>query len=315
MAIDANDHVWIVQRPKSLSDREIGASQKPPTSECCIPAPSVIEFDPDGNVLQAWGNKDTTQRWFDSEHGIFVDKENVWIGGNSTTDQVVLKFSRGGELLLRIGEWGVTKGSNDTKHLGRPADIAVDTFANEVYIADGYGNRRIIVFDAKTGEYKRHWGAYGGPPNDNALSPYNPNDKPASYFRNPVHAVRLSVDDLVYTADRINNRIQVFKKDGAFVRESFIALQTLGVGSVWDIELSPDANQTYMYIADGMNMKVWILNRSTLEVVGSFGHGGRNAGEFGWVHNVAMDSKGNLYTTEVRPGMRIQKFRPATSPL
>ena len=313
VAIDANDHVWIVHRPKSLTDREIGASQKPPTSECCIPAPSVIEFDPKGNVLQAWGNKDTTQRWFDSEHGIFVDDEgNVWIGGNSASDQVVLKFSQDGKLLLRIGEWGVTKGSNDTMHLGKPADIAVDTFADEVYIADGYGNRRVIVFDSKTGKYKRHWGAYGGPTNDSEPPPYNPNEKPARYFRNPVHAVRLSMDNLVYTADRRNNRIQVFRKDGTFVREAFIALQTLWWGSVWDIELSPDANQTYMYIADGMNMKVWILNRSTLKVVGSFGNGGRNAGQFGWVHNVAMDSKGNLYTTEVRPGMSIKKFKPTT---
>ncbi len=314
VAIGANDHVWIVHRPKTISDREIGATQNPPTSECCIPAPSVIEFDPEGNVVQAWGNKDTTQQWFDSEHGIFVDNEsNVWIGGSSASDHVVLKFSSDGELLLRIGEWGITKGSNDTRHLGKPADIAVDTFANEVYIADGYSNRRIIVFDAKTGEYKRHWGAYGRPPNDSELPPYNPNDEPANYFRNPVHAVRLSIDKFVYVADRLNNRIQVFTKDGTFVRESFIALQTLSAGSVWDIELSPDANQTYMYIADGMNMKVWILNRSTLRVVGSFGHGGRNAGQFGWVHNVAMDSKGNLYTTEVRPGMRIQKFRPTSS--
>lgn len=142
------------------------------------------------------------------------------------------------------------------------------------------------------------------------LPPYNATDEPAKFFRNPVHAVRLSDDDLVYVADRKNNRIQVFKKDGTFVRESLIALQTLREGAVWDIELSPDKDQTYMYVADGMNMKVWILNRSTLQVVGSLGHGGRGPGEFGWVHNVAMDSNGNLYTAEVRPGIRVQKFRP-----
>ncbi|MCK5468633.1 MAG: hypothetical protein KAI99_08990, partial [Cyclobacteriaceae bacterium] len=162
MAIDVNDHVWIVQRPNTLSDRETGAAQNPPTSECCIPAPSVIEFDHEGNVLQAWGNQDTAKQWFVSEHGIFVDNEgNVWIGGNSASDQVVLKFSNDGKLLLQIGEWGVTNGSNDTRHLGGPTDIAVDIIANEVYISDGYINRRIIIFDAKTGEYKRHWGAYG----------------------------------------------------------------------------------------------------------------------------------------------------------
>jgi len=311
VAIDANDHVWIVHRPKTLSDRETGAAQNPPTSECCIPAPSVIEFDSKGNVLQAWGNQESMQQWFVSEHGIFVDNEgNVWIGGNSAQDQVVMKFSNKGEFLLQIGGWGVTNGSNDTRHLGGPTDIAVDSLANEVYIADGYVNRRIIIFDAETGEYKRHWGAYGEAPDDSDLPPYDPNNEPLKSFRNPVHAVRLSFDNLVYIADRSNNRIQVFKKDGTFVRESFVARQTLGPGSVWDIELSPDADQTYMYIADGMNMKVWILDRLNLEIVGSLGHGGRNAGQFGWIHNVAMDSKGNLYTAEVSPGKRVQKFRP-----
>ena len=311
VAIDANDHVWIVHRPKTLSDRETGAAQNPPTSECCIPAPSVIEFDSKGNVLQAWGNQESMQQWFVSEHGIFVDNEgNVWIGGNSAQDQVVMKFSNKGEFLLQIGGWGVTNGSNDTRHLGGPTDIAVDSLANEVYIADGYVNRRIIIFDAETGEYKRHWGAYGEAPDDSDLPPYDPNNEPLKSFRNPVHAVRLSFDNLVYIADRSNNRIQVFKKDGTFVRESFVARQTLGPGSVWDIELSPDADQTYMYIADGMNMKVWILDRLNLEIVGSLGHGGRNAGQCGWIHNVAMDSKGNLYTAEVSPGKRVQKFRP-----
>jgi len=165
VATDANDHVWIVQRPGTLDEREMDAIQSPRAAECCSPAPSVIEFDPDGNVLQAWGNSDTTQRWFSSEHGIFVDLEgNVWVGGSSPEDQVVLKFSNSGELLLQIGEWGITKGSNDTKYLGRAADMSVDPIANEVYIADGYGNRRVIVFDATTGEYKRHWGAYGEVP-------------------------------------------------------------------------------------------------------------------------------------------------------
>ncbi|MCK4977098.1 MAG: hypothetical protein KAS36_09205, partial [Anaerolineales bacterium] len=162
----------------------------------------------------------------------------------------------------------------------------------------------------KTGEYTRHWGAYGEAPDDSELPDYDPNDKPTRSFRGPVHAVRLSSDNLVYVADRSGDRIQVFMKDGTFVRESFVAKQTLDRGSVWDIELSPDADQTYMYIPDGMNMKVWILDRLSLEVVGSFGHGGRNAGQFGWIHSVAMDSKGNLYTTEVSPGKRVQKFRP-----
>ncbi|GJM29171.1 MAG: hypothetical protein DHS20C17_18060 [Cyclobacteriaceae bacterium] len=312
VATDANDHVWILQRPGSLDEREIGAFQSPRAAECCAPAPSVIEFDPDGNVLQAWGNPDTTQQWITGEHGIFVDEDsNVWIAGDP--DQVVLKFSNTGKLLLQLGEYDQTNGSNDTTLLGGPADIALDKQANEVYIADGYLNRRVIVFDATSGNYKRHWGAYGNRPHDDELPAYQPGEEPLNSFRIPVHAVRISVDNLVYLADRVNNRIQVFNKDGSFVREAFVAIETLGVGAVWDIELSPDPNQTNMYIADGMNMKVWILDRSSLKVIGSFGHGGRNAGQFGWVHSLAMDSKGNLYTTEVRPGKRIQKFRPVVN--
>lgn len=311
VAIDARDHVWIVQRPMSLTDREINASLRPPASECCAPAPSVIEFDPEGNVVQAWGNPDSTKQWLTTEHGIFVDqRNNVWVGGNNEKDHVVMKFSMSGKLLLQIGDWGITKGSDDKTHLGRPADIAVDTAANEVYIADGYGNRRVIVFDANTGEYKRHWGAYGEAPNDGVLPPYDPQLKPSRYFSNPVHAVGLSSDNQVYIADRTNNRIQVFSKDGKFVNEGFVAANTLGIGAVWDIEFSRDSGQTYLYIADGMNMKIWILDRKTMNVVGSVGQGGRGPGQFGWVHNLAMDSKGNLYTTEVRPGMRVQKFRP-----
>lgn len=311
VATDANDNVWIVHRPHSLTEREIPAMQDPPASECCIPAPSIIEFDPEGNILQAWSIQDVAQHTMIKEHGIFVDGGgNVWMGGSDTSDQVVLKFSDTGELLLQIGEWGITGGSNDTEHLGGPADITVDMDDNEVYIADGYMNRRIIVFDATTGEYKRHWGAYGEAPDDSEIPAYDPGEPPAKYFRNPVHAVRISSDNLVYMADRMNDRIQVFQKEGTFVRELIIAGQTLWTGSAWDIEFSPDEDQTYLYLTDGMNRKVWILDRSDLEVIGSFGHAGRNAGQFGWVHSLAMDSKGNLYTTEVFPGKRIQKFRP-----
>lgn len=315
VAVDANDHVWIIQRPGSVTAEEAGAVQIPPLGECCAPAPSVIEFDPEGNVVQAWGGVDSTQQWFKSEHGIYVDAaENVWIGGNGVEDQVVLKLSKQGKILLQIGAWGTSKGSNNTAFLGRPADIAVDLPANEVYIADGYGNRRVIVFNATTGEYKRHWGAYGKVPDDQPLSAYDPSAPTRSTFGNPVHAVALSSDDLVYVADRTSNRIQVFQKDGAFVKEAFVATSTLSMGSAWDIELSRDSLQTNLYVADGVNKKVWILNRSELKVIGSLGRGGRQAGQFGWIHNLAMDSKGNLYTTEVETGKRVQKFSPVSNP-
>ena len=315
VAVDSRDHVWIVHRQGSLTDREAGAVQAPPISECCVPAPSVIEFDPDGNVVQAWGGPGSEEQWPQSEHGIFVDHEgNVWIGSDNRNDNVVLKFSSDGQRLLQIGRFGETGGSNDTRLLGRPADVTVDPETNEVYIADGYGNRRIIVFDATTGDYKRHWGAYGEPPDDAELGDYDPDAPPARSFRSPIHAVRLSRDGLVYAADRVNNRIQVFRKDGEFVMEAFVAKRTLAMGSIWDLEFSPDPEQTYVYVPDGTNNKVWILRRDDLRIAGSFGRGGRYAGQFNWVHNAAADSKGNLYTTEVETGKRLQKFGRISSP-
>ena len=312
VAVDSRDHVWIVHRPSTLTPREAGAVQDPPLSECCVPAPSVIEFDQDGNVVQAWGGLDYDGQWPQTEHGLFIDhQDNVWLASSNRNDQVVLKFSRDGQLLLTIGEWGVTGGSDDTAHLGQPTDVTVDPATNEVYISDGYGNRRIIVFDATTGAYKRHWGAYGEPPDDTPLPAYDPDAPPDRSFRSPMHAVRISNDGLVYTADRVNNRIQVFQKDGTFVKEAFVAKQTLAMGSVWDLELSRDPAQTYLYVPDGTNQKVWVLRRDDLEVVGSFGRGGRFAGGLGWVHNIAMDGKGNLYKTEVDIYKRVQRFRPS----
>ncbi len=311
VAVDARDHVWIVHRPGRLTPQEIGASLTPPTAECCVPAPPVIEFDPDGNVVQAWGGPDTHAPWPEAEHGIFVDPDDhVWIGSSGAGDQVILKFTRSGERILQIGEFGKTGGSGDTALMGRPADIAVDAQAKEVYIADGYGNRRVIVFDSETGEYKRHWGAYGDSPDDTELGPYDPAAPPARSFRSPVHAVGLSADGRVYVADRVNDRIQVFGKDGSFLHEAFIRPATLSMGSAWDVAFSPDPGQAWLYLADGTNNKVWILERDGLGVVGEFGRNGRYAGEFHWVHSLAMDSRGNLYTGEVDTGQRVQKFRP-----
>jgi len=309
--VDSRDHVWVLHRPLSLTPEETGAMQEPPVSECCVSAPPVIEFDSDGDVVRSWGGPDFVDMWPQVEHGIYVDfEDNIWIAGSGAEDQFVLKFSPDGDLLLQIGERSTDGGSNNTRSLGRPTDIAVDPVDGEVYIADGYGNRRIIVFDAVSGDYKRHWGAYGNPPDDSPLPAYDPTVPPAFSFRSPVHAVCLSDDGLVYVADRANNRIQVFEKDGTFVKEEFVAKGTLGNGSVWDIELSRDPGQKYVYVPDGTNFKVWILHRENLEVIGSFGRGGRNAGQFGWVHNVTIDSNGNLYTTEVETGKRVQKFYP-----
>jgi len=310
VAVDARDHVWIVHRPGSLTPQETGAALDPPTAECCVPAPPVLEFDTEGNVVQAWGGSGTHAPWPGSEHGIYVDpQDHVWIGSSGAEDQVVLEFTRSGERLLQIGEFGRTGGSDDTALLGRPTDFAVDPAAGEVYVADGYGNRRVVVFDFETGAYKRHWGAYGEPPDDGDLGAYDPAAPPARSFRSPVHAVVLAADERVYVADRVDDRIQVFRKDGTFLQEAFVRPATLSMGSAWDVALSPDPDQAWLYLADGTNNKIWILRRETLEVVGEFGRSGRYAGEFHWVHSLATDSQGNLYTAEVDTGQRVQKFR------
>jgi len=185
-----------------------------------------------------------------------------------------------------------------------------------VYISDGYGNRRVIVFDADTGAYKRHWGAYGAKPDDAKMPPYNPSAPPSKQF-STMHCVIVSDDGLVYTCDRVNDRIQVFRKDGTFVKEVFIDRKTYRSGSVWDMTFSRDPQQTYIYQANGVDQKVNILLRSTLEVLTSFGDGGRQPGQFFGVHNLATDSKGNLYTAETYTGARVQRFlykglRPVT---
>ena len=253
VAVDSRDHVWVLHRPGSLTDSERGAAADPPTSECCVPAPPVIEFDQEGNVVQAWGGPGAGYEWPNGEHGIFVDHlDNVWIGGNGDGDGQVLKFSRDGTFLLQIGSAGPLGGSDDTTRLGRAADIGVDPEANEVYVADGYGNRRVIVFDADNGEYRRHWGAYGRPPIDGDLAPYDQQADPSPIFGDTVHCVQLSNEGLVYVCDRMNHRLQIFRKDGTFVREGFIGKETAGA-STWDVAFSTDPDQTWIYNADGGN--------------------------------------------------------------
>jgi DNA-binding beta-propeller fold protein YncE len=326
VSVDANDHVWIIHRAGSLEPGEVHATTNPPIARCCAPAPPVLEFDQAGNLIASWGGPGKGYNWPDSNHGITVDyKGNVWIGGNgrgpgkpldesqvggvqSFSDNMVLKFTQDGKFLMQIGMPSSSKGSNDVANLRLPAKTFIDPKTNEVYVADGYGNHRVIVFDADTGKYKRHWGAYGHKPDDVNLGPYKPSDPPPQQFRNPVHCAELSHDNLLYVCDRVNDRIQVFHPDGSFIKEMFIAKETLGSGSVWDIAFSKDAQQKYIYLADGENDQVHILDRDTLEVRTSFGDGGRSPGEFYGVHSIATDSKGNIYTTETYRGQRVQRF-------
>jgi DNA-binding beta-propeller fold protein YncE len=308
IATDERDHIWMVHRPASLTETEKAAATTPPAAECCIPAPPVIEFDAHGNVVQGWGGPGPGFDWPDEEHGISVDRHNnVWITASGAKGAQILKFTRTGKFLLQIGQRGKTGGSNDTTTLGRPAQVAVDEQANEVFVADGELNRRVIVFDAETGAYKRHWGAYGEKPDDTVKSKYDPNAPASRQFgAGAVHCIQMASDGTLYVCDRSNDRFQIFHKDGTFVKEIVIAKQTLGVGSVFAIDFSPD--QKFVYVGDGTNQKVWILRRDQLQIVGSFGHPGRSAGQFLRVHDLAVDSKGNMYVAEANEGRRAQKF-------
>lgn len=312
VAVDKRGHVWIVHRPRSLSERELGAQQSPPISKCCVAAPPVLAFDREGNVVHAWGGPGSGYEWPASEHGVFVDGEDrVWLAGNGEQDSQILKFTLDGTFLLQIGRSGRSAGSNDTANLGSPADIAVDLPAREVYVADGYRNRRVIVFDSESGAYKRHWGAYGKAPSDAATPAYNPEAPPSSQFGRPVHCVRPAKDGLVYVCDRTNNRLQVFRKDGTFLSEAFFEKSTLLNGSVSEVAFSADPRQHWLYMVDGVNGEMRVVERSTFATRARIGRPGRYAGQFHVVHNVAADAEGNVYTTEVNTGQRVQKFRPA----
>ncbi len=309
VAVDAEDHIWVVHRPDTLSAAEAAAEENPPTAACCRRAPPVLQFAQDGTLISAWGGPGDGYEWPQSNHGLFVDHKGiVWIGGNGTNDAHVLKFTQEGTFVAQYGNSGKTAGSNDTVNFGRVAKIFVDPKANEAYLADGYLNKRVAVIDADTGAFKRYWGAYGNKPDDTNLGAYNPDLPPVQQFRTPVHCSDLSVDGLLYVCDRPNNRIQVFTREGKFVKEAFIAKRTLGDGAVWDVAFSRDPAQKYLYVADGKNQRVYILLRDTLEIVSSFGDGGRQPGQFFAVHSIVTDASGNVFTTETYEGKRLQKF-------
>ena len=309
LGIDSQDHVWIVHRQNTLLPTENALEHKPPTASCCAAAPPVLEFDPAGNLRRHWGGPGEGYEWPLSNHGIFIDhKDNVWIGGNDNKDAHILKFTKDGKFLQQFGKFGQGKGSNDTVNFGAVAKIFVDPKTNEAYIADGYRNKRVAVIDGDTGKFVRYWGAYGAVPDDTSLGNYDPSAPPAKQFRTPVHCAELSSDGFVYVCDRPNDRVQVFTKEGKFVKEIFVAPKTLGDGSTWDIAFSRDPEQKYIYLADGKNEKVYVIERKTMEILTSFGDGGRQPGQFYAVHSIATDSKGNIFTTETYEGRRVQKF-------
>ena len=318
------------------------ATTNPPIAQCCAPAPPVLEFDQDGNLIGHWGGQAQGYDWPDSNHGITVDyKGNVWIGGNGRgrrlaaragrrappaakrsldesqtggiqgyfNDSMVLKFTQDGKFLMQIGKPGQSKGSNDIENLRLPAKTFVDQKTNEVYVADGYGNHRVIVYDADTGKYKRHWGAYGHKPDDASLGHYNPNAPPAQQFRNPVHCAELSVDRLLYVCDRANDRIQVFKPDGTFVKEMFINKETLGIRlGVGHRVLEGCAAEVHLPGRWRERQGPHSRSRLARDADDASAKAAASPAQFYGVHSIATDSKGNIYTTETYRGQRVQKF-------
>jgi hypothetical protein len=309
VSIDAQDHVWVLQRPGTLS-----AEEKPRA------APPLLEFDAAGNFIQAWGGPGQGYEWPNSEHGVYVDpKGYVWIGGNGAKDHHVLKFTKAGKFVMQIGRSGQSKGNADTENLNQPADTFVYAKTNELFVADGYGNRRVAVFDADTGKFKRMWGAFGSVPTDDAPNPALPDadEKGAPQFVQPVHATRVSNDGLVYVSDRGGKRVQVFTLEGKYVSQVFIGREcqapACGNGTTAaSTAFSTDPEQRFLYVGNRSQARVMVLNRKTLETLDSFGQWGSAPGQFGTLHHMAADSKGNLYVTEVTPlrpeNRRIQKF-------
>ena len=317
IAVDSHDHIWVLSRPKEIS----GQLETPPNPNVAAPAPSVVELDAEGNFIQGWGRPYLSEadqakfEWPITEHGITVDqKDNVWICGygkdaeHGKDDNQCLKFTKDGKFLLQIGHSGKSKGSLDTDNLNHATQVAIWPKTNEAFISDGYVNRRVIVFDADTGKFKRMWGAYGNKPDD-AAPRTRTAEGPGPQQFNPVHGVKIANDGLVYVNDRQNNRIQVFTIDGKFVKEGFVARDTKpdGFGTAFSSAFSPD--QKYIYVADTHNFRVHVLERETLKEVpnSSFGHPGPYPGQFVGLHIIATDSKGNLYTAE-GTGARVQKW-------
>jgi hypothetical protein len=342
LSMDAHDNIWIIHRPQTLEQKESYATRG--EADCCIAAPDVLEFNEAGDLLRHWGRdevKGNGHDWPSSNHGITIDKDgNVWLGGNGSYqpmpapgsaeqfaprpnqpapapfregggergtyhDSFILKFSPDGKYLGQIGKANGSKGSLDTDNVKGVAQIRIIPQTNELVLADGYGNKRVSVWDAATMKFKRLWGAYGKPPNDDPIPHYDVN---SPQFGNPVHCAQPSNDGLIYVCDRTNNRIQVFKFDGTFVKQYIMEPNTKGDGSVWEIAFSKDPAQKFMYIADGSNEKIHVYDRQSMKELYAFGGGGRIPGQFYAVHSIVTDSKGNIFTTETYRGQRVQKF-------
>jgi len=312
ISVDSKDHIWVLHVPQSV-----------PEAERANAAPPVLEFDATGTLLSHWGGPGEGFEWPGREHGIFVDANNfVWIGGRAgwprattpgNSDDMLLKFTTAGKFVMQIGRRGQSKGNTDTENVHQPTDAFVDTSTKEVYVADGYGNKRVVVFDSETGKFKRMWGAFGNPPPP-TLAPNLPTPQPQTTPEGPQefglpHAVKVSHDGTVYLADRINNRIQLFTTQGKFLKQVRVTNEGSTVVPVpAGFAFSPDRKQQWLYVVDSGPMRVVVFDRQTMTQAGVIGMRGKNAGEFDIVHHMAADSKGNLYTAEIVNNHRAQRF-------
>jgi hypothetical protein len=303
IAIDAQDHVWVLHRPRTL---------KP--EQAAMAAPPVIVFDSAGNYIKAWGGAGKGFEWPEREHGIHIDyKGFVWLGGNNcptnglpglkpVADDQLLKFTQDGKFVMQIGHSNQSKGNADTRNLHRPADVWVYPPTNELFVADGYGNHRVAVFDADSGAFKRMWGAFGEKPMDDdhcqivAQSSFS---DPGPQQLSIVHAIRVAKDGTVYVADREYRRVQMFTKDGKFVKQ----LVRTSEPFARDLALSPDANQQFLYVGGGKG--IYVVDRKTLEIVGNI----QPSGIIGPGHQIAVDSKGNLYIAQTTAGLQKLAFK------
>ncbi|MAI90331.1 MAG: hypothetical protein CMK05_07585 [Ponticaulis sp.] len=326
LAVDSEDKIWMLHRPQSLSFSDVGLAQDPPTALCCEPGPTIMTFSADGEYLGGWGGPEHApeiegvNQWPRNVHGLFVDKDmSVWVGGNGDGDHVVLNFTEDGEFIRQIGTHGLTDGNTNGSLLGNPADIA--NMNGYVVIADGYINKRIVSYDEASLEFDAAYGAYAQDPSggtregsfDQSQASSTADggaDPEATSFGDIVHCVVSTDDGRVYICDRRNNRAQMFQRqaDGSleFVEDIVIAEETGGTRTVSDIDFSPDGE--FMYVADMMNSNIWVLDGDTHEILARIGRVGRYPGEFTWLHSVVADSEGNLYTSEVGTGRRIQKL-------
>ena len=336
--VDRDDHVWAINRRVDARPDELTAATNPPRGECCVLGPEVLEFDPDGNVVHAWGGPDYHPGWPGRLQTIAVDREkNVYLSGTTPGDSII-KFSREGKFLKDFGHRGPkipadqVKQDNQQTALFPPGigSFELDEDAREIFIADGFLNKRIVVYDMDSGAFKRGWGGHGIPLSeiDNNPTPnYDISGPPPDQmqFAPALHCVHFSRDGLVYVCERGSDRVQVFTKQGKFVRQWFVhpSTQARGAncggpwsttappcGTVYHMAISSDPQQRHVFVADGTNNMVWIYNRSDGTPAGSFGGNGRYAGQLHWIDAIATDSKGNIYTGEVEDGKRIQKFVP-----